>query len=208
MTDNSRSRQVQLPDEAPELAGEFVVLRPLTVEDAAMTHRWRLSARARRLNGAAASLEDQVRWIASRPPGEFNYVIELVGGPAIGMLSLIDIDLANRRAESARFLIGDEEAAHGAPAAVEAMQLLYGLAFDRLGLERVYGVIEERNHLMVKWQKYLGMKEEGRLRRHFFMDGAFHDAVALSLLADEYRAVALPRMRSLIKLGRPRAAGA
>jgi diamine N-acetyltransferase len=61
---------------------------------------------------------------------------------------------------------------------------------------------------MVKWQKYLGMKEEGRFRRHFFMDGEFHDAIALSLLAGEYRATALPRMRGLIRLGRPRTAGA
>jgi diamine N-acetyltransferase len=204
-TDSSLRR---LPDAAPELAGEFVSLRPLAVDDAAMTHRWRLGDRARHLNGAAASVEDQARWIANRPAGEFNYIIELVGGPAIGMLSLVNIDLANRRAESARFLIGDEEAAQGAPAAVEAMLLLYRLAFDRLGLERIYGVIEERNALMVKWQTYLGMKEEGRFRRHFFMDGEFHDAIALSLLADEYRATALPRMRGLIKLGRPRAAGA
>ncbi|HEY2751202.1 GNAT family protein [Phenylobacterium sp.] len=192
----------------PRLVGEFVILRALTCDDAPITHRWRLGARARHLNGAAASLEDQARWIASRPTGEFNYMIELVGGPAIGMLSLVNIDLSNRRAESARFLIGDEAAAQGAPAAVEAMKLLYELAFERLGLERIYGLVEERNHLMLKWQKYLGMKEEGRLRRHFFMDGEFVDAVSLGLLAEEYRATSLPRMRSLIALGRPRATGA
>jgi len=195
-------------DEAPTLTGEFVTLRPLRVEDAALTHQWRLSARARRLNGAAASVEDQARWIASRPPAEFNYIIELADGRAIGMISLVNLDRANRRAESARFLIGDEDAAQGAPAAVEAMKLLYELAFDRLGLERVYGVIEEHNPLMIKWQKYLGMTEEGRFRRHFLMDGEFHDAIALSLLADEYRAVTLPRMQGLIRLGRPRAVGA
>jgi RimJ/RimL family protein N-acetyltransferase len=193
--------------EHARLVGEFVVLRQLVVEDAALTHAWRQSDRARLLNGAAASLEDQKRWIASRPPGEFNYVIELIDGTAIGMLSLVNVDLANRRAESARFLIGDEDAARGVPAAVEAMALLYELAFDRLGLERVYGVVEERNHLMVKWQKYLGMKEEGRFRRHFLSDGAFHDAIALALLADDYRTVSLPRMRSLIRLGARPAGG-
>jgi RimJ/RimL family protein N-acetyltransferase len=207
MTRESPHTEDRRPGQAQDLAGEFVVLRRLVVEDAAMTHRWRLGARARLLNGAAASVEDQARWIAARPDNEVNYVIELVDGPAIGMLSLVNIDLANRRAESARFLIGDEEAAQGTPAAVEAMKLLYDLAFERLRLERVYGVIEERNHLMVKWQKYLGMKEEGRLRRHFFMDGEFHDAIALSLLADEYRQTALPRMRSLIKLARRPKAG-
>jgi diamine N-acetyltransferase len=191
----------RLPDEAPMLVGQFVTLRPLAPSDAAVTHAWRLGDRARHLNGGAASVEDQARWIASRPNGEFNYMIELKDGRPIGMLSLLSIDLANRRAESARFLIGDEEAARGVPAAVEAMSLIYELAFDRLGLERVHGVIEESNHLMVKWQKYLGMREEGRFRRHFLMEGQFRDAIALSLLADEYRAVALPRMRMLMRLG-------
>ncbi|HEY2356110.1 MAG TPA: GNAT family protein [Phenylobacterium sp.] len=208
MTDAPTDPQAAPLDAAPTLAGEFIRLRGLTVDDAAVTHQWRLSARARHLNGAAASPEEQARWIAGRPRDEFNYVIEMIGGPAIGMISLVNIDLANRRAESARFLIGDEAAAQGAPAAVEAMKLLYELAFDRMGLERIHGVVEERNHLMLKWQKYLGMKEEGRLRRHFFMDGEFVDAISLGLLAEEYRAVSLPRMRSLIALGRPRAAGA
>lgn len=188
----------------PTLTGEFVALRPLAVEDAAITHQWRLSARARHLNGAAASVEDQARWIASRPGDEFNFVIQLADGQPIGMVSLVNIDLANRRAESARFLIGEEQAAHGVPAAVEAMKLLYELAFDRLGLERVHGLIEDRNHLMIKWQKYLGMKEEGRFRRHFLMDGEFVDAVTLGLLADEYRAVTLPRMQALLGMGRTR----
>ena len=191
-----------LPATAPELHGEFVVLRPLRIEDAALTHQWRLSDRAQHLNGAAASVEDQARWIAARPAGEFNYVIQLKDGAPIGMLSLVNIDMDNRRAESARFLIGDETAARGVPAAVEAMKLLYELAFDRLGLERVHGIVAEPNHLMVKWQKFLGMKEEGRFRRHFLMDGEFQDAIALSLLADEHRAVARLRMLGLIKLGR------
>ena len=191
----------KLPDEAPTLVGQFVTLRPLRPEDAAVTHAWRLGDRARHLNGGAASVEDQARWIASRPQAEFNYVIELKDGRPIGMLSLVEIDLANRRAESARFLIGDEAAARGVPAAVEAMSLLYELAFDRLGLERIHGVVEAGNPLMVKWQKYLGMREEGRFRRHFLMEGEFKDAIALSLLADEYRAVALPRMRTLMRLG-------
>jgi diamine N-acetyltransferase len=191
----------KLPDEAPTLVGQFVTLRPLAPSDAAVTHAWRLGDRARHLNGGAASVEDQARWIAARPKGEFNYVIELKDGRPIGMLSLVSIDLPNRRAESARFLIGDEEAARGVPAAVEAMSLLYELAFDRLGLERLHGVVEESNHLMVKWQKYLGMREEGRFRRHFLVEGQFRDAIALSLLADEYRAVALPRMRMLMRLG-------
>jgi RimJ/RimL family protein N-acetyltransferase len=208
MTEASATSRTAPLGQAPRLVGEFVLLRPLTVEDAEVAHRWRHDARALHLNRSAATVADQARWIAGRPANEFNYIIEMIGGPPIGMLSLVTIDLANRRAESARFLIGDEASAKGAPAAVEAMKLLYELAFERLGLERIYGVIEERNRRMIKWQKYLGMVEEGRLRQHMRMDGEFVDVASLSLLADEYRAVTLPRMRGLMAMGRPRAGGA
>jgi diamine N-acetyltransferase len=188
------------------LKGEFVALRPLAVSDAAVTHAWRHADRAAYLNQAAATVEDQARWIAGRPASELNYIIELASGEPVGMLSLVAIDLAHRRAESARFLIGDEDRVKGAPVAVEAMKLLYTVAFDRLGLERIHGLIEARNHLMLKWQLYLGMKEEGRLRRHYLRDEEFVDAVALGLLVDEYRRVSLPKMNSLIALARGRAA--
>ena len=184
------------------LRGEFVNLRPLAVEDAALTLGWRNANRARFLNAGAASVEQQARWIAGRPASEYNYIIELANGHPIGMLSLTGIDRANRHGEPGRFLIGDEPAAQGVPAAVEAMKLLYELAFDKLELVRVCGIIAANNTLMIKWQKYLGMKEEGRLRNHLNQNGQFEDAVFLGLLVEEYRKTSLPRMHFLIAAAR------
>jgi hypothetical protein len=48
----------------------------------------------------------------------------------------------------------------------------------------------------------MGMTEEGRLRRHFYINGRFQDAVCLGILAEEYRNRALPRMNSLIAAAR------
>ena len=185
------------------LQGQFVNLRPLTVEDAALTLEWRRAARARFLNAGAASVEQQAAWIAGRPASEYNYIIELKNGHPIGMLSLTGIDRANRHGEPGRFLIGDEAAAQGVPAAVEAMKLLYELAFDQLELVRVCGIVAANNTLMVKWQKFMGMKEEGRLRKHLCQDGAFHDAVFLGLLVEDYRKVTLPRMKLLMAAAQP-----
>ena len=184
------------------LRGEFVNLRPLCPDDAEVTLAWRLGGRAGLLNRGAGTIEDQASWIDSRPESERNFVIELADGRAVGMLSLIGIDRDNAHAESARFLIGDEEAVRGVPAAVEAMKLLYELAFDELGLERVWGTVAAGNGRMVKWQRYLGMREEGRLRNHYRIDGRFQDAVCLGILAEEYRGQALPRMEALIAAGR------
>jgi RimJ/RimL family protein N-acetyltransferase len=189
-----------------ELRGQFVALRLLRVEDAELTLRWRLGDRASLLNRGAATVAEQAGWIAARPTSELNFVIELASGEPVGMLSLLDIDRINRRAEPARFLIGEPGSVRGLPVAVEAMKLLYEHAFDELRLHRVYGTVVADNLLMLKWQKFLGMREEGILRQHYFIGGQFRDAICLAMLEDEYRTVARPRMNALI--GRPREAGA
>jgi diamine N-acetyltransferase len=185
------------------LKGEFVNLRPLIVADAELTFRWRHAQRAKFLNAAPATLEQQAAWIAGRPLDEYNFIIQLKNGHPVGMLSLTSIDATNRHGEPGRFLIGDEDAANGVPVAVEAMRLLYELAFGQLGLVRVCGIVAANNQLMIKWQKYMGMREEGRLRNHLCQDGQFHDAVFLGLLVDEYYKNTLPRMKALIALARP-----
>jgi RimJ/RimL family protein N-acetyltransferase len=187
-----------------ELSGDFVTLRPLQVADAELTFGWRVAQRAKFLNSGARTVEEQAAWIAGRPDSEFNFVIELTDGRPVGMLSLTGIDHANRRGEPGRFLIGDEAAVQGVPAAVEAMKLLYGLAFDELGLVRLCGIVVAENTLMTKWQKFLGMREEGRLRSHFFLDGRFQDGVFMGLLAEDYRTTTLPRMNALISAARSR----
>jgi len=185
----------------PTLLGVFVDLRPLVAGDAEATLRWRQSERARLLNRGAATVEQQAAWIAGRPASEHNFIITLKDGRAVGALSLVGIDAGNRHAESARFLIGEEAAVRGIPAAVEAMKLLYQHAFDTLGLTRIFGTIAAGNKRMITWQKFLGMREEGRMRRHYLLNGAYQDAVMLGLLEDEYRNDALPRMDAMIRMG-------
>ena len=180
------------------LRGDFVTLRPLEVADAELTFGWRRAARARFLNAGAQTVEQQADWIAGRPDSEHNFIIERTDSRPVGMLSLTGIDRGNRHGEPGRFLIGDEVAVQGIPAAVEAMKLLYGLAFGELELVRLCGIVAAENTLMVKWQKFLGMREEGRLRNHLFLDGRFQDAVFLGLLVEDYRTTTLPRMNALI----------
>jgi RimJ/RimL family protein N-acetyltransferase len=186
-----------------ELTGQFVVLRPLQVEDAEMTLRWRTSQRAALLNRGATTVADQAAWIASRPETEFNFVIQLRSGEPVGMLSLVNVDLIHRRAEPARLLIGEPGAVKGSPVAMEALKLLYELAFDYLGLHRIHGTVVAENRQMLKWHLYLGMKEEGCLRQHQFIAGRYHDIVCIGMMESEYRTVALPRMNALIRPANP-----
>jgi RimJ/RimL family protein N-acetyltransferase len=181
-----------------ELHGAHVTLRPLRVDDAALTLGWRQSDRAALLNRGATSVTEQAAWIASRPNTELNFVIQLRSGQPVGMLSLVNIDQINRRAEPARFLIGEPEAVRGIPAAIESMKLLYELAFDHMKLHRVHGTVVADNQKMLRWQKFLGMKEEGHLREHYMIGGRYRDAICVGMMEDEYRTVALPRMKALI----------
>jgi RimJ/RimL family protein N-acetyltransferase len=198
-TDTSTRRQPASaggPDTV--LRGRHVTLRPLRVEDAELTLAWRQGDRTAYLNRGAGTVAEQIAWIGSRPPDERNFVIELRSGVPVGMLSLINIDTVHRRAEPARFLIGEPAAVQGVPAALESLKLLYQLAFDDLKLQRIYGTVASDNRLMIKWHRSLGMQEEGRLRRHLYLGGRFQDAVCLGLLEEEYRTVTLPRMNALI----------
>ncbi|MBU3616732.1 GNAT family N-acetyltransferase [Polynucleobacter sp. JS-Polo-80-F4] len=178
--------------------GRWINLRLIKESDASITLKWRLKDRARFLNSGSSTEKEQADWIKSRPSTEFNYIIELKTGAPVGMLSLIDVDTKNLHAQTARFLIGEEDLVKGIPVAVEAMKLLYQVAFDRLKLKRLYGTVASKNKLMIKWQKYLGMKEEGVLRQHYFINNEWQDAIALGLLDGEYFEEALPKMNRLI----------
>lgn len=181
------------------LEGQYVLLRPLTIEDAPMTHAWRHGSRTGFLNPGADTIAEQAAWIDSRPPSEQNFVIDLRNGVSVGMLSLVAIDHDNRRAEVGRLLIGEPETVKGIPAALEALMLLYDLAFRRLKLQRIYGTVAADNTLMLKWHRFFGMQVEGRLRRHYHLAGLYQDAICVGLLEEEYLAVTLPKMRALIR---------
>lgn len=182
------------------LEGQYVDLRPINSSDAEITLTWRSSARARHLNGINGDLASQLNWIATRPESDFDFIIVLKNGLRVGMVSLTEIDLVNRNAVPGRFLIGDEAAVKGKPVAVEAMSLVYQLAFDQLNIYRLHGIVAEKNIKMIKWQVYLGMKVEGVLRSHLFQNGSFENAKVLGLLEEDYRTITAPRMKSLISI--------
>jgi RimJ/RimL family protein N-acetyltransferase len=184
---------------ASMINGKYVKLRSLVPDDAEMTLKWRLSERASLLNKGADSVEAQRKWIETRPNSELNYIIELNNGTAVGMLSLIQINHTNKNAEAARFLIGEEELAKGIPVAIESMMLLYQLAFETLGLERIYGTVLEENVPMLKWQLFFGMSQEGVMKKHYYINDKFQDAIMVGILKAEFFSKALPKMKLMLR---------
>lgn len=61
--------------------------------------------------------------------------------------------------------------------------------------------MEAANTEMIKWNKFLGFIEEGRLRDHLLMDGVFQDAVLGRLLEPDYKKITVPILKMLVGMG-------
>jgi RimJ/RimL family protein N-acetyltransferase len=71
----------------------------------------------------------------------------------------------------------------------EAVGALLELAFGRLHLHRVWGARSPDNVASARLMKALGMAEEGRIRHHVFVRGAWRDSVVHAILEDEWLAL-------------------
>ncbi len=182
------------------LEGTYVTLRPVTDADAENIVKWRNSAKAKYLHAGAASVQQQLQWQQSRPGNELNYIIELKDGDAVGMYAIYHVDDENKKAETGRLILSDSEKTHNVPVTFEAISLINDLAFSQLQLNKIYGVVIEDNKGVLKLQKLLGMKEEGRLRQHMYHDGKFQDLVYFGLLKEEYFSNQKKKLNNLIQL--------
>jgi RimJ/RimL family protein N-acetyltransferase len=191
--------KAEAPGPGVMLSGSLVTLRPLTVDDAAITLRWRLGGRAKYMQEGARTENDQRAWIAAHAnePGGYTFIQEYRGAP-VGMVALQQIDSVNRSTVMGRLLIGEPELVGTAPVFFESEILLCDFVFDRLEMHKIYGEIMEDNIGMIRTRLYLGYRQDGLLRDHYFVRGAFRNAVAVSLLETEYRRVARPKLVQMI----------
>lgn len=186
------------------MTGSFVTLRPLAVDDAAVTLEWRLGERAAHLRAGARTEAEQRNWIAAHTgsDSEFNFIIEYSGAP-VGMVALHDVNNRDRSIVMGRLLIGEPKRVGSAPVFFETELLLCDFAFNELRMHKIYGEIMESNVGMVRTRSFLGYHRDGLLRDHYFHNGEFRNAVVVSLLEDEYRNVCRPKLLQMITLSSP-----
>ena len=77
--------------------------------------------------------------------------------------------------------IGELDSAH------DAVRVLLRFGFDGLGLHRISLGVFAFNTRALHVYRELGFTEEGRIRDHWFRDGAWHDDVRMAILAEEWR---------------------
>ena len=133
---------------------------------------------------ALSSIQEE-RFFDQAITEQHRYAIVLrEGNLLIGNCSLMNLDARNRSAELG-IVIG-EKAYWNQGYGREAVAMLLEIAFEGLGLNRVELRYYAFNMRGRRAYEAAGFVEEGRLRQSQFVSGAFHDAVIMSVLAEEY----------------------
>ena len=175
---------------ADRLAGDRVELRRHAPENFRLYGEWYGDPEIWRLTSwAAAPLSPSAveRLFEDREHSlvDDSFAIHLRGkDEPIGVVSLMNISEANASAELSIIVGHPEDRHHGYGA--EAIAVLLDYAFEDRGLNRVGLSVFEFNEDAIAAYGKLGFSEEGRLRRALKRDGAFHDAILMSVLKEEW----------------------
>ena len=124
---------------------------------------------------------DRTRIVANRD--RIVLVVEL-GGTVIGDMLVRTGPLEDRQAELGWVLSPDYQ--HRGYA-TEAARELTRMAFDDLGMHRVWAQLDPRNSASARICERLGMRLEGHLREDMWMKGEWSDSLIFAILTSEWR---------------------
>jgi RimJ/RimL family protein N-acetyltransferase len=170
----------------PTLTGDKVLLRPVTVADAAALLALGRDAENRRLTGTHATftVERLTTWYGTR--GERTdrldlAVVERATGDVIGEVVLNDLDPDNR---SCGFRIGLTRPGRGY--GTEATRLVLAHAFGTVGLHRVALEVYAFNPRAQRVYEKVGFVREGTLRDALLWAGEWVDSHVMAVLATDW----------------------
>jgi RimJ/RimL family protein N-acetyltransferase len=174
------------------LTGANIVLRFYRSGDAESIHRWKQDPETTRwmgrrfrdpsnLDATGASLEAVIR--GERRDAVFFAIADRATGDYRGGIDLTDVDLIDRNAVLS--LVVDPEH-RGRGIAGEAVALLLAHAFGTMKLHKVSLNVYEANQPAVRCYQRAGFRPEGRIRDHAFLDGRYHDLLAMGILETEW----------------------
>lgn len=158
------------------LEGYTYRLRPVEDCDAGFIVSLRADpALNRYLHTGAHDVAEQLAWQARyyARPGDYYFVVERKEQRMReGLVAIYDVDLEEGGAEWGRWILRS-----GSLAAIESAWLIYRVAFECLGLRRVYCRTVSANVSVVAFHDSCGICERRILPGHFRLGGERHDAV-------------------------------
>jgi RimJ/RimL family protein N-acetyltransferase len=129
----------------------------------------------------------EAAWAATQNPRRRFYLAvqehatgELIGGGALDVSSY-----THRQGEIGYYLRPDR---WGNKLGTEIAQLLLALGFERLGLHRVEASADPDNIASHRVLQHLRMREEGRLRDRYLIDGRWNDRLLFAITRPEWTA--------------------
>lgn len=171
------------------------LLRPMRLDDAHALALWSDDGEAHRfvVRGVRPQRPEDVAeaYDAARRSGDIEFAIvtgEDAGAAACGVVGLHGVQWIPRHAEF-RIFIGDP-AARGRGIGKAACRIVCAYAFESLNLQKVSLGVAAENRAAIGSYERTGFTREGVLRREIWRHGRHHDAVRMSLLVEDYRAVA------------------
>ncbi len=182
---------MRLSGRAKKLVGERIELRRHARENYRLYGEWygdpeiwRLTSwTASPLSPSAVERLFEERELSST---DDSFAIHLRGEEEpIGVISLMNISEANDSADLSVIVGHPEDRHHGYGA--EAIDTILRYGFEELRLNRVGLSVFEFNEDAISTYEKLGFRKEGRLRQALKRDGAFHDAILMSVLGSEWR---------------------
>jgi RimJ/RimL family protein N-acetyltransferase len=139
-------------------------------------------------DAAKAFLDSAIAEAQQTPRSTYSLaIVELGSSRLIGDASIGIESVPDKRAEIGFTLRQDR---WGAGLATEASRLLLAFGFDQLGMHRIEATSHPDNVASIRVLEKIGMSLEGRIRDHLFVNGAWRDSLAFSILEPEWRAQA------------------
>ena len=169
-----------------------VYFRAFEEEDAQLIHKWKnddaLNALSIGLNKRTCFDED-LEWVRSHmkhhPYSAFWAICSKESHCMIGWACLTNIHYINSSAETGAIFIGDPDYRDGF-AWVETVLFLFEYAFERLGLNRLYGQSLVGHKISNTVEGLMFMTREGVFRQAAYKNGRYYDISYAAILRDEY----------------------
>ena len=158
------------------LEGSAFRLRPVTDDDAEFIVTLRSDPQLNKyIHASPSDVSAQLDWLAKyyQREGDYYFIVERnSNGNAEGVISLYDVDAAEKKGEWGRWILKQ-----GSLAAVESALLIYRCAFDELKLNKVFCRTVADNQAVVSFHDSCGITERSELPNHFRFGDRQVDAI-------------------------------
>jgi len=172
------------------MKGKKVILRAVEESDLKYLQKWHNDPSLSELVvgwSFPVSMHEQHEWYENnlKKTNTKRFIIENKQKEIIGLTGLWDIDWQNKNALTAAKIGKKSNRGHGY--GFDAIMTLMSYAFYEVGLNKLWSLILEYN--IPSYNAYIkccGWKVEGKLRKHIFRGGRYHDLLYISALKEDF----------------------